>query len=468
MVVTAAGCRGCLLPDRPVGTQDSVAGVLGNSFVVVAGNRGTVGTKSGAGQGGMWNGGFSLAASNISRGWVRVPDVPATTHDSHSRLGFSTGLAARVQLPFDWGESEALAWVGGFSHTNCSSEAFLMLPPSQNLSNYSYYRLPNFPYQIAQASVVASGTKLLVIGGSDCGLPPDTERFLTWTDRWGGQPGFGKHVFELDVSKCRRHGGGCEWVQLADFPGTPRARGTVATINGSVYVLGGTTSSTTPGRKQPNTSCTTIHVEGCQSNPLDNWQLELSTMKWTRLPNNPQVYSGNSAAVVVWQERYIITVGVDQRGRGLSFPGQKFSSLNANDIPPWFGYPSGFQLNDSCSKPQPGWKTNGYPNRINVYDVVAQKFGTVSTSSTEEPKLGPMAGCPAGLPLNCFSPQSAVIGNSLYVTGGECDPHYVATDAPNGGMGHQTYWHYPRITLHGALSSKPRGQTVAALGASHN
>ena len=41
------------VPDIPVGTQDSMAGVLDGEFIIALGNRGTPGTVEHAGQGGM-------------------------------------------------------------------------------------------------------------------------------------------------------------------------------------------------------------------------------------------------------------------------------------------------------------------------------------------------------------------------------------------------------------------------------
>ena len=63
--------------------------------------------------------------------------------------------------------------------------------------------------------------------GSDCGLAPNTERFLTWSDRWGANRGLGKRVLLLDLAACpqlwRKEGEGaqaggngaaCEWQRL--------------------------------------------------------------------------------------------------------------------------------------------------------------------------------------------------------------------------------------------------------------
>eukprot|EP01048_Picozoa_sp_COSAG05_P027995 COSAG05_NODE_8452_length_702_cov_0.991708_1_plen_233_part_11 len=174
-------------------------------------------------------------------------------------------------------------------------------------------------------------------------------------------------------------------------------------------------------------------------------------MCWTQIASNPASSpAGNTASAVVWRERYILSIGVGQRGHGLSFPENQMTNLTP-------GYPAGWQLNESCSKPQPGWHANGYTNRtnytvyhdclrtafpdnresdwdipytiiflklflstnlfflvwigdgagINVFDTQTGRFGTVSTSSRTEPNLGPAPGCAPGLPL-------CVLHHSLY------------------------------------------------------
>lgn len=90
-------------------------------------------------------------------------------------------------------------------------------------------------------------------------------------------------------------------------------------------------------------------------------------------------------------------------------------------------------------------------NALSVTDTKTNRFGTVSVSSTTEPALV-KPGCPPGLPLNCYSPSVGLLGDDLFVSGGECDPHYVPSNARNGGLPHASYWHYPRIALRGALS----------------
>ena len=238
--------------------------------------------------------------------------MPATTPDGSKRVGVSVGSTASVELP--GGGGSALAFAGGFSHTNCSKEAFLMRKAGGNVS---YTRLPSLPWDIAEAGIVAvgepprplppvggrflkmaalslfTGSRIFSIGGSDCGLPPNTERFLTWCDRWGRNEGFGKRVLLLDLEDCPRLLSGsassvddeaCEWKKQPDMPGTPRSGGTLATVGTTIYLLGGATSGNSshavPPSKKP---CKTIKQPGCGASVSDNWKLDTSSMKWTQV-----------------------------------------------------------------------------------------------------------------------------------------------------------------------------------------
>lgn len=268
------------LPDRPLGTQDSAAGIIDDDFVIIAGNRGRQGTPAHAGQAGMYTGGQSLSISNPQLGWSNVTSVPATTADG-KRLGFSTGSTASIPLPNGMGSG--LAFAGGFSHTNCSRQVFVMMKTvAPAYGKFGYERLPDLPWDIAEANLVAVGSTLYSIGGADCGLPPNTERFLTWSDRWGGNKGFGTRVLSLDLSKCPlwrvdldsdSDGANakfdCQWAREADFPGSPRSGATVVAVSGTVYVLGGYSSANTSICAKPPQDCTTIMQPGCLSSPVD-------------------------------------------------------------------------------------------------------------------------------------------------------------------------------------------------------
>ena len=266
------------LPDRPLGTQDSAAGIIDDDFVIIAGNRGRQGTPAHAGQAGMYTGGQSISISKPQLGWSNLTAVPATTPDGSTQLGFSTGSTASVTLPN--GKGSGLAFAGGFSHTNCSRQVFVLRKTTAG--QFSYVRLPDLPWDIAEADLVAVGNTLYSIGGADCGLPPNTERFLTWSDRWGGNQGFGTRVLSLDLSKCplwttsnNNVGGGatsnrtCHWEREADFPGSPRSGASLAAVGSTVYVLGGYSSANTTVCTKPPKGCTNLMQPGCLSSPVD-------------------------------------------------------------------------------------------------------------------------------------------------------------------------------------------------------
>ena len=263
------------LPDRPLGTQDSAAGIIDDDFVIIAGNRGVVGGPAHVGQGGMYNGAQSISVSKPQLGWSNVTAVPATTPDG-SRLGFSTGTTASVSLPNGMGTG--LAFAGGFSHTNCSRQVFLLRKATAADGEFRYEHLPDLPWDIAESDLVAVGSTLYSIGGADCGLRPNTERFLTWSDRWGGNQGFGTRVLSLELSKCSfwrssnadgSAENGCQWEREADFPGSPRTGATLAAVGSTVYVLGGYSSANTMAATKPPKGCTDLMQPGCLSSPVD-------------------------------------------------------------------------------------------------------------------------------------------------------------------------------------------------------
>ena len=183
---------------------------------------------------------------------------------------------------------------------------------------------------------------------------------------------------------------------------------------------------------------------------VPSWKFDTAStpLTWSQLPPRPSAENhpvGDTKGFALWRGRYILSVGVIGRSNALTYPDWKFRPISNDSLL------RTAKLNDTCSPPLKGWGSNSYPNGIAVYDTRTNRFGTVSVSSTTEPALV-KPGCPAGLPLNCYSPSVGLVGDSLFVSGGECDPHYVASNADNGGLPHASYWHYPRIMLSGTLS----------------
>lgn len=125
-----------------------------------------------------------------------------------------------------------------------------------------------------------------------------------------------------------------------------------------------------------------------------------------------------------------------------------------------------------------------YFNAVTVFDVATSTFGSVSFQCLaskachhanlmhDRANLANLAnldiiceqvtsrgvvpdGCPQGLPINCFAPQVAILEDSLWMTGGECDPAVI---------GGKSYWHYPEVTFFGNLTTliSGREETVSS------
>ena len=100
----------------------------------------------------------------------------------------------------------------------------------------------------------------------------------------------------------------------------------------------------------------------------------------SQLPSPVNYPVGNTKGFGTWRGRYIVSVGVGQRGRSLSFPSDKFETIATDSL-------LNSRLNDTCSPPQTGWGNNSYRNSISVFDTKTETFGLVTSSSTAEPGL---------------------------------------------------------------------------------
>jgi len=99
-----------------------------------------------------------------------------------------------------------------------------------------------------------------------------------------------------------------------------------------------------------------------------------------QLPSPVNYPAGDTKGFGVFSGRYIVSVGLEQRGRSLSFPSEKFEPIATDSL-------LNSRLNDTCSPPQTGWGNNSYHNSISVFDTKTETFGSVTSSSTAEPGL---------------------------------------------------------------------------------
>ena len=156
-------------------------------------------------------------------------------------------------------------------------------------------------------ALTAVGSRVFLVGGGDCGSFPNTERYQVFSDRHGGNPGIGRRVLILDLTKLSNG-----WVRGPDLPGTPRMSHALLTVNQSIYVLGGEApeNSTTyqPELLPPKHKCP--NVTRCRADTLDSWSLDVTTMTWSRLPSNPYMSVGAMPSAIVWRNRWLIMAGV--------------------------------------------------------------------------------------------------------------------------------------------------------------
>ena len=59
-------------------------------------------------------------------------------------------------------------------------------------NGFAYSPLPPLPWDLGTGALTAIGSRVFVVGGADCGSPPNTERYITWSDRHGRNLGIGE------------------------------------------------------------------------------------------------------------------------------------------------------------------------------------------------------------------------------------------------------------------------------------
>jgi hypothetical protein len=445
-------------PDIPHGTQCSLSGVLGDSWILALGNRANPDWSKTGGKGpagGCWTGGYSLptGATAAVRNWTGLPECPSCVKDIHCHLDFphwpsctpggqtecctgqcgnfvSGGSSAQtVQLPATLGGGEALVMAGGFSHVESTAACYML---RQDGGGFNWTALPSLPYPIQTGGLAQSGTKLIIVGGGN-GAKGGT----VWSDVNG--TAFGRRVWILDLAALADG-----WVAGPDLPGSPREMPTVVAINGSVFVLGGLAGAKNPPTKPP-VNCSLgpgspgVTIDNCGANVQDNWRLD-SSMKWSPLPSNNLTVPGAMPNSVVVANRYILTIGYD-RSDGAGAITHPSTTLSPN-----FG--SGNQINASCLKTPPPAQPdpNPYSNGVTVFDAVTGTFGAIRSTAASGSGLTIPEGCPqeVGIPFNCFMPNIALsTEGELWMVGGECSPFIL-----NG----KDYWHYPTLVMRGKLT----------------
>ena len=208
---------------------------------------------------------------------------------------------------------------------------------------------------------------IYLIGGADY----DLKQFHTVSDREGKIQYVGKLAWKFSIEDQK-------WSSLPSLPGTPRIAHGVACVKGKVYVLGGAS-----GGSSIVGGVTTFRTV------VDNWALDVETVKWNRVADTPLVI-GNWCRATVYKNRYIFLVGGAGYGKIAEDTIKSFWN-NGKDKPKVMSHPT-----------SPSDFRRAYSNNVFAYDTKLDKF------LFSDP-----------LPINNNCPMVYIHKDYLYVLGGE-------------------------------------------------
>jgi len=361
-------------PNLPQGFQDSDGGVLGTKLITVAGfcsgglpedNR----RKPGRYPRGFLKKGWEFDLANQRAGWQQIPDFPG-----EARQGLAS---AKVK--------DALYFWGGFSYTDpyCYRDGWKL---SRQGDEWTWKPLPPFPWVITTPAMATVGSKIYAFGGADY----NAKGFFTATDRAKNIERLGARLLVIDTEHLDRG-----WKELPVCPGTPRWVHACQAVGSKLFVIGGATGDTTIDGK-PYGYCTVV----------DNWSLDTSTHKWSRLADLP-VSSGNfpKSSSLVYKDRYVILPGGHQYTYVLNPDGT---------------------ARDKYGKASSASPKSGLHNDVFVYDTQKDLFGRADA-----------------LPIDNNLPMSVIVGNRIFLIGGETG---------GGIVDGEYYGHHPDLLLVGTIA----------------
>ena len=307
-------------PDLPQGFQDSDGGFLGTKLITVCGfcQGADNDRKPGRYPRGFLRKVWALDIARTARGWIALPDYPATARQ---------GLMA---APVD----QALYCWGGFNYTspNCYQDGYRLL---RHTARWTWEELPPLPWPLTAAGICAIGAKIYIFGGGDY-----EEDFRTDADRHGSIPRLGAHLLVLDTTDMK-----AGWKRLADCPGTPRLAMAMAAVGGKIYVLGGVAA--TPGKSG-----------SIYRSVVDDWRYDPKRDVWERIRDLPTSSSNFPDGKIVFANRYILLVG--------GFPYAEVANPDGTSRP-------------SYGEAHKFANQGGYYNDVFVYDTEADLFGTADS-----------------------------------------------------------------------------------------
>ena len=166
---------------------------------------------------------------------------------------------------------------------------------------YTFTKLPNLPTSICNSGVAYNevNNSIYIVGGS---LYSSTGHVNMKND-----DSIGSTVYKLDLNNPTNY------VKINKLPGTPRINALCSIVNNNLYVRSGVMIWKRERKKR-------TALFDFYNGVMDNWKLDLSTNKWSRLKD--QKYTIQNSTHIIKNNRYIYNFG------GAIFPIQVSNRLS--------------------------------------------------------------------------------------------------------------------------------------------
>lgn len=155
-------------------------------------------------------------------------------------------------------------------------------------NKYTFTKLPNLPTAMCNSGVAynSADNSIYIVGGSLYSSIGHVNM--------GDDDSIGSAVYKLDLNNPTKY------TKIAKLPGTPRINALCSVVNNSLYIRSGI-MIWKRGKKRKGT------LFDFYNGVVDNWKLDLSTNKWTRL--HDQKYAIQNSTHITKDNRYIYNFG---------------------------------------------------------------------------------------------------------------------------------------------------------------
>ena len=345
-------------PDYPMGIQDAAMGVVHGKIVAA--------------------GGFTRHPADVVK---HYPDAFGGQPSGFTKLTFvfdprneSAGWKRIADIPGPPRQGAAVAVVddmlyamGGINYTDPLTYRDTYRLQEKD-GKWTWEELPNcrlpWPAYGATAGTAVIGKRIYLTGVAEYFQGPGADGPDFHSEAGRDNSPVGKALLVLDTSNLKDG-----WKRLADCPGVPKFDATLAAAGGKIYELGGVFA---PLAKS----------DAPYYNAVDSFAYDPTKDNWTKLPDMPQ---GCNRRALPYADRYIVLVS-----------GFKYAKTRKPD-----GSVTAVYTDEEKTR---AFNTF-FQDTVLVYDTRTGRLGTADHLAE----------------VTCF-PSAAVLGDTLYVLGGEGGP----------------------------------------------